>query len=316
MTQSPPDTSPQSGWVLLAVFLIVSLTVTGYFVGLQAPMNPAGVDLNRAAVAMNRTPSASQRDANGETIVPSTSYANMGRVTRARAASWQSRMSDLKSSIDPLGEVIIPPGAKELALTRRATRRAYNGAPPTIPHPIDQHSSQACVACHGQGVRTVSLRIPKMPHPFYASCTQCHVESRSQWLVATNNSDPRDEESEPPDGLADDPDVSRPEQSTPYQLAKNALMQTGVVDNGFVGLAAPTGGPRAYAGAPPQIPHSTWMRSDCHSCHGVAGQLGMRSTHPWRQSCEQCHAPSAALDHVPLEPQPRFLPPPNTTASP
>ena len=27
-----------------------------------------------------------------------------------------------------------------------------------------------------------------------------------------------------------------------------------------------------------------------------AGHLGLRSSHAWRASCQQCHAPSAALD--------------------
>jgi len=58
----------------------------------------------------------------------------------------------------------------------------------------------------------------------------------------------------------------------------------------------PARGERAWIGAPPTIPHATWMRERCESCHGPLGALGMRSTHPWRTSCEQCHAPSAVLD--------------------
>jgi cytochrome c-type protein NapB len=75
----------------------------------------------------------------------------------------------------------------------------------------------------------------------------------------------------------------------------------------FAGLP-PRRGDRAWAGAPPAIPHATWMRERCTSCHGPLGALGMRSTHPWRASCEQCHAPSAALDQrapVPLPGGPR-----------
>ncbi|MBK6532709.1 MAG: hypothetical protein IPF99_24875 [Deltaproteobacteria bacterium] len=41
------------------------------------------------------------------------------------------------------------------------------------------------------------------------------------------------------------------------------------------------------------------MRGRCESCHGVLSQ-GIRSTHPWRESCTQCHAPSAALDQRPM----------------
>jgi nitrate reductase (cytochrome), electron transfer subunit len=53
---------------------------------------------------------------------------------------------------------------------------------------------------------------------------------------------------------------------------------------------------RAFDGAPPTIPHSTLMRTDCLSCHGPQGLYGLRTPHPERQSCLQCHAPGAHLD--------------------
>lgn len=142
------------------------------------------------------------------------------------------------------------------ALERRATRRAYDGAPPTIPHEIDQLSVPACLSCHASGAKIAELVVPAMSHPVYGSCVQCHVVS----------TDPRPGGETPP-----------------------APTST------FVGVAG-RGGDRAWPGAPPTIPHSTWMRDRCESCHGVFGSVGMRTTHPWRQSCTQCHAPSAALD--------------------
>lgn len=66
--------------------------------------------------------------------------------------------------------------------------------------------------------------------------------------------------------------------------------------NSFVGEQPVFPGARAWPGAPPTIPHTTFMRINCASCHGVAGALGMRSTHPFRDSCTQCHAPSATRD--------------------
>ncbi len=70
----------------------------------------------------------------------------------------------------------------------------------------------------------------------------------------------------------------------------------GWAPNDFVGMAPVIRGERAWAGAPPTIPHTTWMRSKCGSCHGPHGRFGMQSTHPERRSCTQCHAPSARLD--------------------
>jgi cytochrome c-type protein NapB len=67
---------------------------------------------------------------------------------------------------------------------------------------------------------------------------------------------------------------------------------------GFVGVYRAGPGERASPGAPPTIPHHTWLRADCSSCHGLVTRPGTRTTHPWLTNCTQCHAPSAALDQV------------------
>jgi cytochrome c-type protein NapB len=260
------------GWIMqdvgqklayLICFVVISIAVTGYFVGLQSPMNP----LQRAADT--EFPAFAQSTHLHSGVVPATQYSEMGSATRERFRSVaQTSLRDLKSNFDLLAEIKITPEEKAFALAIRKQNRAFNGAPPTIPHAVDQLSAEACAACHTDGTKTETLRIPKMSHQFLANCTQCHVEHKPQHMPAV---------------------IFR--------------------ENTFVGLAAPDGGPRAYAGAPPQIPHSTWMRVDCASCHGFAGPQGIRTTHPWRQNCQQCHAPSATLDQVQLDSQPAFLPP-------
>jgi cytochrome c-type protein NapB len=65
------------------------------------------------------------------------------------------------------------------------------------------------------------------------------------------------------------------------------------VENDFDGLDAPGAGPRASIVAPPQLPHRVFMRENCDSCHGVNGRDPIRSSHPWRESCSQCHASSS-----------------------
>jgi cytochrome c-type protein NapB len=80
--------------------------------------------------------------------------------------------------------------------------------------------------------------------------------------------------------------------------------------NGFIGLPAPFEGIRAFSAAPPVVPHSTLMRTECLSCHGPHGPDGMETTHPWRQNCLQCHAPSAVLDQHPSGLDMRMLPGP------
>ncbi len=63
------------------------------------------------------------------------------------------------------------------------------------------------------------------------------------------------------------------------------------VANSFQGTLTSGRGTRVSLGAPPTIPHSTWMRSNCLACHGPAGKPGLRTRHPQRKSCRQCHAP-------------------------
>jgi cytochrome c-type protein NapB len=98
-----------------------------------------------------------------------------------------------------------------------------------------------------------------MSHPHLAHCTQCHAPARPQV-----------------------PGVER---------------QAPMAGNEFVGRAE-TSGERAWPGAPPTLPHATWMRQRCDSCHGVLAE-GIHTTHPQRANCLQCHGPSARLDQWP-----------------
>lgn len=147
------------------------------------------------------------------------------------------------------------------ALAARARRRAYDGAPPTIPHPIAQQAWPNCMTCHGEGLRVAAQTAPAICHTTMQSCVQCHV-------------------------VANGPVPGAP-----------PVSEVGG-ENTFAGLGAPARGERAWPGAPPTIPHATAMRPRCESCHGVYA-LGLRTSHPWRQSCTQCHGPSAALDQRP-----------------
>jgi cytochrome c-type protein NapB len=168
--------------------------------------------------------------------------------------AWEALHQGGPALFDP---VVQTEEDRRRALERRSERRAYDGAPPSIPHSIEQMRASNCLTCHLKGARIADKVAPRPSHPLYASCTQCHAT------------------------MAD----PRPVRETPV-----------APETSFVGLRAPERGERAWPGAPPTIPHSTWMRSECSSCHGTGGALGMRTTHPSRQICTQCHAPSAALD--------------------
>lgn len=148
---------------------------------------------------------------------------------------------------------------RSLALERRRERRAYAGAPPVIPHPIQEREADACLACHKSGSLVAGLRAPMMSHQAYSMCVQCHAPTR---------------------------DESGP-----------ALGSVGE-ENTFVGISEPGPGARAWEGAPPTIPHPTFMREECNSCHGPLGAQGLRTPHPVRTSCTQCHATSASFDQA------------------
>jgi len=246
----------------LICFVVLSVAIVGYFVGLQSPVTSVSDGAESSSHAPRPT------DRSNSAVLPATHYAEMAAATK-RQATVSTRSFRLISGIDPLAEVKIHPGDKLSALHKRDQNRAFNGAPPTIPHPVDQTTTASCMACHGDGAKTISLRIPRMSHQYLANCTQCHVESKPKHMPPT-------------------------------------LFR----ENNFAGLKAPTHGPRAFDSAPPQIPHSTWMRSDCLSCHGLTGLHGIRTTHPWRSNCQQCHAPSATMNQTLLAPEPHFLPGP------
>jgi nitrate reductase (cytochrome), electron transfer subunit len=259
--------STAAGW--LAGFVVVCVAVVGYFTGLQSPSHGrTSIDNDPLAKRVDPSSKTLQPVTPRPDVIPAAAYLEMAEATRFRMATQKSSLSELRTEIDPLKEFTVSEGEKMFALQLRALNRAYNGAPPTVPHPIDQMSATSCMACHGEGFVTPSLRASKMSHEFLPNCTQCHVEQNPEFMQAAE-----------------------------------------FVESTFVGLPAPTGGPRAYEGAPPQIPHSTWMRTDCMSCHGFTGVQGIRTTHPWRSNCQQCHAPSSELEQVQLDSDPAFLAP-------
>ncbi len=260
---------------LLAAVMVISATVVGYFTGLQAPMS-RGQLYDSYSNHSVEPPEADSLDATAA-IVPATSYRELADVLRARSSVKPRTLEELlpppRIPQPDSPQTDLPPitmSDKTFALSMRAINRAFNGAPPTIPHPIDQLSDQTCLACHGTGFQMSSLRVSKMSHQMLQNCTQCHVEQQPRHLPATE-----------------------------FRAST------------FVGLPAPLEGPRAYPGAPPQIPHTTWMRIDCTSCHGPSSWRGLQTTHPCRENCLQCHTPAAAMEQVKIDPQPRFLEPPN-----
>jgi nitrate reductase (cytochrome), electron transfer subunit len=258
-----------AGFSALMAFVVISIAVVGYFVGIQSPMNPVTQPIKSDSPLVPHHSATTAIDK--VSVLPAPRYSEMPNLKWGaaldRITSVQNAFSQ-RVAYDPTAVIVVTPEEKEFALAMRALNRAYNGAPPTVPHPVDQFSQASCVACHETGFQGETLRIPKMSHAYLQNCLQCHVESN------------------------------------PGHMEANEFRTST-----FVGLPAPTEGPRAYPGAPPQIPHSTWMRVECLSCHGDSSYRGLQSTHPWRQNCQQCHTPASNLEQAQIGEEPEFLPP-------
>ncbi|PKH51554.1 cytochrome C [Tenacibaculum sp. Bg11-29] len=132
--------------------------------------------------------------------------------------------------------------------------RAYHGAPPSIPHPVNEHQSLGandCLKCHENGgfVEKYKAYTPVTPHPELVNCRQCHVTQKSKTLFKAGN---------------------------------------------FAKVHAPkVGNNNALITSPPVIPHQTQLRENCLACHaGPSAPKEIRVSHPERVNCRQCHVPN------------------------
>ncbi len=133
----------------------------------------------------------------------------------------------------------------------RAQRRAYDGAPPVIPH---ETFPSPCTECHNErGIQVNGVGFsPPSPHELTAGmsatsrCVQCHVFKTTAGEFRTSS---------------------------------------------FAGLQQDLRhGRRLNSLAPPVIPHLVLMRENCFACHdGAAAREEIRTSHPERERCRQCH---------------------------
>lgn len=135
----------------------------------------------------------------------------------------------------------------------RAARRAYDGAPPIIPH---MQMGASCTSCHSQtGIQFGDMGFaPPMPHTtksnagMFARCEQCHVYAEEKALFVKSDFLPMRQD-----------------------LRK---------------------GKRATSISPPTMPHQVFMRENCAACHtGPAAREEILCPHPERVRCAQCHVP-------------------------
>lgn len=157
------------------------------------------------------------------------------------------------------------------------TLREYPGAPPRIPHGLtaEEFRTGTCNNCHRRGgfVARFGDYARVTPHPGLTQCLQCHV--------------PRDTLVGTPLPRAESPSTCPqchvdPEESLPIFVA-----------NDWRTTAWPDTGLRTLPDAPYLIPHGFQMRTNCLACHaGPEAVMGIRTDHPERANCRQCHVPA------------------------
>ncbi len=145
------------------------------------------------------------------------------------------------------------PGAVKSSAVVRAERRAYDGAPPVVAH---EAFDIECVECHDQQ----GMDVPDVgfapPSPHEATVGMSAMSRCSQCHV--------------------------------FRLSDDLF-----AGNSFAGLRQDLRrGARLNAIAPPTLPHKTFMRENCAACHsGPAAREELRTDHPERVRCRQCHVP-------------------------
>ena len=142
----------------------------------------------------------------------------------------------------------------ERSINTYYNNRAYHGAPPSIPHKVENERNMGennCLKCHENGGFTEKFKAyaPITPHPEMVNCRQCHVPQQTQTVFKKSN------------------------------------FKKGTIP--FVGIN------NALEGSPPVIPHQLQMRENCLACHaGPSAPKEIRVSHPERINCRQCHVPN------------------------
>ncbi len=242
---------------LAIIFLVIGMaSVSGVFMGIRQTENQSNqrFDLPKANVVSESA---------NEAIPTAPKYREIPKAAWLANRDWNLTLAKLPRATTPEKQPVATEAERAAAIQRRASLRAYDGAPPVIPHGIDTLSSASCLSCHGKdgNFLIAGKRPAEISHPWITNCTSCHV---------------------PDDGLRQ---ITAPE----------ATRLT--VENLFIGKRSAGSGPRAFGTAPPITPHPVWMRQNCMACHGPGREQAIRTSHPERGNCLQCHAPNAIFDN-------------------
>jgi nitrate reductase cytochrome c-type subunit len=146
-------------------------------------------------------------------------------------------------------------GVATRSLKTYYARRAYPGAPPFIPHSIDSEMNRT------------------------QRCNVCHEKGGFT-----------------PKFNAYVPITPHPHFVNCMQCHVAASDNSLFVKTQWRSIQPPAIQRPALPGSPPPMPHGLALRDQCLSCHaGPAAVTQIRTSHPERQSCTQCHVPQYTL---------------------
>lgn len=156
--------------------------------------------------------------------------------------------------------------------------RAYPGAPPRIPHALsaDEFRAEICKSCHERGGYSLRFAayVPVTPHPEMGMCLQCHVGDDAVMGTASAAADPN---ARCPMCHGASGGRPRPEAAATWPTT-----------------VWPAVIPTTPGRLPPPIPHELQLRENCLACHGgPAAVAAIRTSHPGRINCRQCHVAPA-----------------------
>lgn len=146
---------------------VLGLAVMGFALGIR------GNTHDRARTPPSGSPSSFDAP-------PAPTYVDVARRPLGPNVDFKSSLALLAQPAATAPPAKPDPLARAAALASRAERRAYDGAPPVIPHAVDARHANACLACHGEGLTVADAVARKIPHPIWMQCTQCHVERENR----------------------------------------------------------------------------------------------------------------------------------------
>lgn len=146
--------------------------------------------------------------------------------------------------------------ARQRTLASTRALRAYPGAPPRIPHALTEDEFR------------------------FTSCGNCH--ERGGFV---------------PRFGAYTPITPHPQYANCLQCHVPEQTSSNFVATDWRAAEWPPTGLRAMDGSPQWIPHDLQLRGNCLTCHGGPGAVvEIRTTHPERANCRQCHVPAGTAD--------------------